>query len=321
MLRGDARKPPCRAPEGAAGGPERAPARGRDPRRGTAADPRRRGQRQDARARPPDRVPRLHRPGAGGRDPRDHVHEQGRQGDARPRRAIARTRHARDVADDLPRRLRADPARRGRAPGLHAPVHDLRPGRRAPADQALHRRARDRPQALHPRRPAQPDLGGEEQAARRRDLPAGGRLTVRGDGRRGLQAVRARPAALERDGLRRPAVPDREPAGAVRPGPRALRGDVPARARRRVPGHQPRAVPVPAAAGGWGSSAAKWRAQRRGAADEPSRRTESVPPTPARSGTATWRSSATTRSRSTASEEPMCATSSTSRRTSPTRGW
>ena len=167
MLRVDAREPPRRPHPGAVGGPERAPARGGHPRRGPAADPRRRGQRQDARARPPDRVPALLRPGTGGRDPGDHVHEQGRQGDARPRRAAAWARHARDVADDLPCRLRTDPARRGRAPGIHAPVHDLRPGRRAPADQALHRRAVDRSQALHAGRPAQSDLGGQEQADRR----------------------------------------------------------------------------------------------------------------------------------------------------------
>jgi len=54
---------------------------------------------------------------------------------------------------------------------------------------------------------------------------------------------------------------------------------------------------------------------------ESRRRAASDPPTLARLGTATWRSSAMTRSRSTASEAPMCATSSTSRRTSPTRGW
>ena len=44
-------------------------------------------------------------------------------------------------------------------------------------------------------------------------------------------------------------------------------------------------------------------------------------PTPARSGIATSRWWATTRSRSTASGRPTSATSSTSRRTSPTRGW
>ena len=48
------------------------------------------------------------------RDPRDHVHQQGGRGDARPRRAARRPPRARDVGDDLPRRLRPDAARRGR---------------------------------------------------------------------------------------------------------------------------------------------------------------------------------------------------------------
>ena len=84
------RQPAPRAPRRAAGGAQRAPARGRHPRRGTAADPRRRRQRQDARADPPHRLSDLHRPGPAERDPRDHVHEQGRPGDARARRAAAR---------------------------------------------------------------------------------------------------------------------------------------------------------------------------------------------------------------------------------------
>jgi DNA helicase II / ATP-dependent DNA helicase PcrA len=57
------------------------------------------------------------------------------------------------VGDDLPRGLRAAAARGGAAPGLHASVHDLRPGRLAPPGQARHRRARDRPQAgIDPKR-------------------------------------------------------------------------------------------------------------------------------------------------------------------------
>ena len=164
----DAREPPRRAPPGAAGGAERAPARGGHARRGAAADTGRRGQRQDARARAPDRLPDLHRPGPGGGDPGDHVHQQGRQRDARAGGASARPRHARHVADDLPRGVRAHPARRGRATGLHAPVHDLRPGRRAPADQALGRRGGRRPQALHAGRHPQPDLGRQEPPDRRR---------------------------------------------------------------------------------------------------------------------------------------------------------
>ena len=57
--------------------------------------------------------------------------------------------------------LRAEAA----AARLHAPVHDLRPGRRAPPDQALRRRSRGRPQALHAGGDPQPDLGRQEPAA------------------------------------------------------------------------------------------------------------------------------------------------------------
>ena len=131
--------------------------------------------------------------------------------------------HARDVGDDVPRRLRADAARRGAAAGLHAPVHDLRPGRRAPAGQALPRRARRRHQALHARRGPPPDLRREEQAARRRGLPPARRLVLRADRRRRLRALRARAAPHERDGLRRPARPRGQRARAVPGGPRPLR--------------------------------------------------------------------------------------------------
>ena len=207
ILDGDARHRRQRPHRRAARRAQPAPARGRHARRGAAADPRRRGLGQDARAHAPDRVPRAHRAGARERDPRDHVHEQGRAGDARARRAAARPAHARDVGHDVPRRLRADPARRRRPARLHAPVHDLRPGRRAPAGQALPRRARRRPQALHARRGPPPDLRREEQAARRRGLQAARRLVLRADRRRRLRALRARAAPHERDGLRRPARP------------------------------------------------------------------------------------------------------------------
>ena len=114
-------------------------------------------------------------------------------------------------------RAEADAAR------LHAPVHDLRPGRRAAADQALRDARRRRPQALHAGGDPQPDLRGQEPpASTPTDYRAGGRLAVRGDDRRRLRALRARPAPHERDGLRRPAVPHGQPAGAVRGGARAL---------------------------------------------------------------------------------------------------
>ena len=95
MLRcraGSRRRRPHRRP---ARGAQRAPARGRDPRRGAAAHPRRRRLGQDARAHPPHRLARAHRARARGRDPRDHVHQQGRAGDARARRAAARPLDAR----------------------------------------------------------------------------------------------------------------------------------------------------------------------------------------------------------------------------------
>ena len=54
---------------------------------------------------------------------------------------------------------------------------------------------------------------------------------------------------IQRDGLRRPARPGGERARALPGGPRALPLRLSPRAGRRVPGHQPRAVPLAAAAG------------------------------------------------------------------------
>ena len=161
----------------------------------------------------------------------------------------ARALHARDVGHDVPLGVRADPARRGAAAGLHAPVHDLRPGRRAAADQALPGPARRRPQALHARGGPHADLGRQEPAARRRGLQPARRQLLRADGRRRLQAVRGRAAPHERDGLRRPAGQRGQRPVAVPGGAGPLRRRVPARAGRRVPGHQPRAVPDAAAPG------------------------------------------------------------------------
>ena len=203
-------------------GPQRAPARRGHPRRGAAADPRRRRLGQDARAHAPDRLPAAHGPGPRGRDPRDHVHQQGRPGDARARRAAGRPRHPRDVGDDLPLGLRADAARRRPPARLHAPVHDLRRGRLAAADQEVPRRPGRRHQALHPARDAVADLRRQEQAALRRRLPPARRLLLRADRRRRLRALRARAAPHERDGLRRPARPRGQRARALPGGPRPL---------------------------------------------------------------------------------------------------
>ena len=123
------------------GGPEPAPAGGRRASRRPAARARGRRLGQDPRPHPPDRVAHPRGRRTARRDPRDHVHQQGRAGDARARRAAARPLDPVDVGDDVPRRLRADPARRGAAARLHAPVHDLRPVGLAPPRQALPRRA------------------------------------------------------------------------------------------------------------------------------------------------------------------------------------
>ena len=126
-------------------------------------------------------------------------------------------------------------------------VHDLRPSRLAAAGQALHRGGRRRPQALHAGGRPQPDLAGQEQAALAVGLRAGDRLAVRaGAWPRCTSSTRAscmRMNAMDFDDLLFRTVDLLELFEEVRD---ALLGELPAHARRRVPGHQPR--PVPAAA-------------------------------------------------------------------------
>ena len=73
--------------------------------------------------------------------------------------------------------------------------------------------------------------------------------------------------ARQRDGLRRPAVPLREPVRALRGGARPLPAELPARAGRRVPGHQP--GPVPLAAAALGGAPQPLRRRRRRPVDLP----------------------------------------------------
>ena len=75
------------------------------------------------------------------------------------------------------------------------------------------------------------------------------RLVLRDDRRRRLPHLRARAAPHERDGLRRPARQRRQRAAALPGGPRPLLQRLSPRARRRVPGHERRPVPLAAAAG------------------------------------------------------------------------
>ncbi|CAA9527800.1 MAG: ATP-dependent DNA helicase UvrD/PcrA, partial [uncultured Solirubrobacteraceae bacterium] len=126
------------------------------------------------------------------------------------------------------------------------------PGRLPSPGQALPGRPRGGHEALHPRRRPQPDLRREEQAARRGRLPPARRRLLRADRRGRLPVLRVRDAPHERDGLRRPARPHGERPRALPRGPRPLRRHLPPRPRGRVPGHEPRPVPLPAAPGGWG---------------------------------------------------------------------
>ena len=114
----------------------------------------------------------------------------------------------------------------------------------APDDQEGHRRPGHRPQALHAACHAGADLGRQEQAALGRGLPPDGRLLLRADGGRRLRAVRARAAPRERHGLRRPARARGQRPRALPGGARPLRRRRSAGSCRRVPGHQPRPVPL-----------------------------------------------------------------------------
>ena len=193
-----------------------------------------------------------------------------------------------DVGDDVPLGLRAHPARRGRAARLHAAASrsTTRPTRCGWSSAASTSSSID-PKRFAPRAIKTQISRAKNELRGRRRLPRAGRLVLRADGRRRLRALREAHPRDERDGLRRPAVPHRQPARAV-----------PRRAR---------ALPAAPSAGCWSTST----------------RTPTTPSTgccscsPASS--ATCASSATTTSRSTASAAPTSATSSTSSATSPAR--
>ena len=115
-------------------------------------------------------------------------------------------------------------------------------------DEAVPRGARARPEALHAARHPLADLEREEPADRPGRVRGARRELLRPDGRRRLRAVPAQALRVERRRLRRHALPHRRRARALPRGAGEVAEGVPLRARRRVPGHEPRAVPVPAAA-------------------------------------------------------------------------
>ena len=162
---------------------------------------------------------------------------------------LRRAPRPRDVGDDLPLRLRAHPARRGRAARLHARLHDLRRGRLAAARQALHRRARRRPEALRAARRS------VARSRTRRTSCSTPRPTAETVGSFFEQTVadvydlyEQRMHAMNAMDFDDLLFRTRQPARALRRGARPLPERVPPRAGRRVPGHQPRPVPLAAAA-------------------------------------------------------------------------
>ena len=125
---------------------------------------RRRGLGQDPGAHAPARLPRRRARRVAVRDPRDHVHQQGRGRDARAGRRAGRPGRAAHVGVDVPRRVLADPAPRGVAARLPVELHDLRPGRRAAPHRLDPPRPQPRPEAV-PGPPApRADQRAEERA-------------------------------------------------------------------------------------------------------------------------------------------------------------
>ena len=136
-------------------GSQRPAARGRHARRGPAARARRRRLGQDARAHPPHRLARRTRAArATTRSSRSPSPTRPRRRCASASSCCSAARVRGDVGDDVPRRVRADAARRGRrawATRATFTIYDQADARRL--DQALPGRARGRtPSASRPPR-------------------------------------------------------------------------------------------------------------------------------------------------------------------------
>ena len=183
-------------------------------------------------------------------DPRGHLHQPRRRRAARTDHQPRRRGRSRRRGRHLPLAVRPRPARRRRGDRDRPPLRHLRHRRPAVADEA------DPPRGGHaahrripPERRARRDQPVEERDARS-DLPVGERLEPpRADDRPPGDALPGAPAQVERARFRRPAAgsgaPVRRGAGRARQVPGALA--LPP--RRRIPGHQPRPIPVGPRAG------------------------------------------------------------------------
>ena len=224
---------------------------------------------------------------------------------AAPGRARARG----DVGHDVPLAPACGScAREATKLGLRSHLLDLRRRRLPAADGAGLPRARPRPQALPAaaRSAHQIATSRTSWSTTRRSRDAGGEHAPT---ERTLAEVYTRyqraAAAGQRARLRRPDHDHGQPAAGLPRRRRALPPAVPARAGRRVPGHQPRAVRAGARAGRAVEGAAAGR---------------STGPVRPRSRRPSSPSSATPTSRSTPSAAPPSATSSSSRPTTRTPG-
>ena len=194
---------------------------------------------------------------------------------------------------------------------LGYPTHvlDLRPGRRAAADELRHPRPRARPEAVHrPRRPRPDQPVQERSGVGRARRPTGRRTSSSARSPRSTREYQARlqkAGAMDFDDLLASTVRLFASCPDVLA---ALPGALPARPRRRVPGHQPRPERARAAA----RRRPPQRQRRRRLAI--SRSTSSAAPTSATSSSSSRRSRTSPRS---------CSTRTTARRrpssTPPTR--
>ena len=233
--------------------PERRPARGGDDDRGAAARARRRRLRQDARPHLP------HRPPARRRRRRSRTRSSRSPSRTRPparcasaSRTLVGPPRARDLGHDLPRRLRPHPAPRGRAARLHARTSrsTTRPTRSGSSGSAS--RSSSATRSASPRAASTSQISNaKNQLIGPDEYAAAGRSFYDQTVADVYELYQQRLFALERGRLRRPAHARRSSCSSASPR-RAEHWQkrVPLRARRRVPGHEPRAVPAAQAARG-----------------------------------------------------------------------
>ena len=175
----------------------------------------------------------------------DHVHEQGVSRDGRSRGGPGRRpRRQGHVDPHVPLDVRPHPAARAQPPGHPVELHDLRRRRHRAVDRRCAEGPRSGPEALPAEGDGLGDRSREGPGDGRRRVRAERRQLLRGDDRSGVLRVRAAQARGRRARLRRPDHADRAAVQAASGGPGALPGALPLHPGRRVPGHEPRAVPA-----------------------------------------------------------------------------